>query len=363
MSTQVLSDAGVSIWLDDLSRPLLTSGKLLELIDTRHVVGVTTNPAIFQASISKGEGYEEQLDHLAAAGVDPVAAIEAITTDDVRQACDVFAETFAATGGTDGRVSIEVDPRLAHDTEQTIEQAKHLWERVDRPNAMIKIPATVEGLPAITAVIATGISVNTTLIFSLDRYRAVAEAYIDGLEQARDAGIDLATIESVASVFISRIDGAIDPLLDDVDGGAELKGKVAVANALLMAEAYDEIFSSPRFIELANMGAKPQRLLWASTGVKNPDYPATKYVDELVTANVVNTMPGKTLEAVADAPPVVGDTVRDNIEDARSTLTALGRTGIDLFEVTAELEADGVKKFEDAWVELIDTVTKALQRD
>lgn len=357
-NTKDVAAAGVSIWLDDLSRSRLTSGNLAELIATRNVVGVTTNPSIFQNAISAGDGYEEQLAKLA--GSPAEAAIEAMTTDDVRAACDVFAEVYANSGGTDGRVSIEVDPRLAHSTDETIQAAKHLWEVVDRPNAMIKIPATVEGLPAITAVVAAGISVNVTLIFSVDRYRAVAEAYIDGLEQAAAAGIDLSTIRSVASVFISRVDAVVDPLLEKNPGGEGLRGTIGVANARLMMEAYDEIFASTRFGELAGAGAHPQRPLWASTGVKNPDYPDTMYVDELITDGVVNTMPEKTLEAVADHSAVRGDTVRPFYDDARGKLADLARIGIDLHEVTDELEADGVAKFEASWEDLISTVTKAL---
>ncbi|AZQ76604.1 transaldolase [Flaviflexus ciconiae] len=356
---QKLSDAGVSIWLDDLSRSRLTSGNLESLIAEKNVVGVTTNPSIFQAAISSGDGYEEQLASFKGKGAE--AAVEAMTTDDVREACDLFAEIYSATGGYDGRVSIEVDPRLAKETDATVAQATQLWDTVDRPNALIKIPATVEGLPAITQTIAAGISVNVTLIFSLDRYRAVAEAYIDGLEQAAEAGIDLATIHSVASVFISRIDAEVDKRLGEIGGEAlELQGKVALANAHLMYEAYEEIFSSPRFEALKEKGAHVQRPLWASTGTKNPDYSPTLYVDELVTEGVVNTMPEKTLDAAFEGSVVRGDTVRDQYDNARSVLADLARVGVNLGDVTQQLEDEGVVKFEESWNSLLDTVKDKL---
>ena len=359
MNLKKLSDAGVSIWLDDLSRSRLTSGGLQSLIETKSVVGVTTNPSIFQAAISAGDGYEEQLASFA--GTSAEDAVEAMTTDDVRAACDLFAEIYAATGGVDGRVSIEVDPRLARDTEKTVEQAKRLWQIVDRPNALIKIPATPEGLPAITQAIAAGISVNVTLIFSLDRYRAVAEAYIDGLEQAAEAGIDLSTIQSVASVFISRIDAEVDKRLDEIGGDAlRLKGTAALANARLIFEAYEEIFSSPRFLHLAEQGAAKQRPLWASTGTKNPDYSPTLYVDELVTDGVVNTMPEATLNAVAESSTFTGDTVRGRYDEARTVLADLERTGVSLPDVTALLEEEGVAKFEESWNSLLDTMKDEL---
>ncbi|WP_182169508.1 transaldolase [Flaviflexus equikiangi] len=358
---QKLSDAGVSIWLDDLSRSRLTSGNLQSLIDNKNVVGVTTNPSIFQAAISAGEGYEDQL--AAFAGRSAEEAVEAMTTDDVRAACDLFAELYSATGGEDGRVSIEVDPRLARDTEKTVEQAKGLWEIVDRPNALIKIPATPEGLPAITQVVAAGISVNVTLIFSLDRYRAVAEAYIDGLERAADAGIDLSTITSVASVFISRIDAEVDARLATIGGEAlDLQGQVALANARLMFEAYEEIFSSPRFQHLAEQGAHRQRPLWASTGTKNPDYSPTLYVDGLVTDGVVNTMPEATLDAAFEGSVITGDTVRGTYDEARTVLASLARVGVNLGDVTNQLEEEGVSKFEESWNSLLATVKDKLDK-
>ncbi len=361
-----LSRLGVSIWLDDLSRERLEGGgaqSLASLIADDHVVGVTTNPSIFASALSEGTRYDADLARLAAEGADVPTAITALTTTDVRHACDRFAEVFERTGGVDGRVSIEVDPYLAHDTEATIAQARELWQLVDRPNLLVKIPATAEGLPAITAATAEGISVNVTLIFSLDRYRAVAAAYIDGLERARHAGVDLSSIHSVASFFVSRIDAAVDARLDalDTDEGRALRGQVAVANARLAYQAYEEIVGTERWAALAQAGAHPQRLLWASTGVKDPAYPDTRYVDELVVAGVVNTLPEPTLRAVADHAELRGDTVRDGYDAAREVLTALERTGISYDEVMARLEAEGVEKFEKSWDELGERVKAGLQ--
>src|SRR6478609_6598018 len=273
-----LSAAGVSVWLDDLSRERLQTGNLAELIATKSVVGVTTNPSIFQAALSKGNAYDEQVNELAATGSDVDATILAVTTDDVRNACDLFTKQYEASDGVDGRVSIEVDPRLAHDTEKTVEQAKELWKIVDRPNLLIKIPATLAGLPAITAVIAEGISVNVTLIFSVERHRAVIDAYLSGLEKAKDAGHDLSKIHSVASFFVSRVDSEIDNRLEKIGTQAalDLRGQAGVANARLAYAAYEEVFvGGDRFEALKADGARVQRPLWASTGVKNPDYSDT----------------------------------------------------------------------------------------
>ncbi|MFH5822812.1 transaldolase [Georgenia sp. AZ-5] len=359
-----LSANGVSIWLDDLSRGRLTGGGLAELMRTRHVVGVTTNPTIFAGALAKGSDYDAQMATLAEAGTSVDDAVLTVTTDDVRDAADLFADVYRATGGQDGRVSIEVDPRLARDTDRTIEQARLLWSTVDRPNAMVKIPATQEGLPAITKAISEGISVNVTLIFSLDRYHAVANAYLDGLELAQRAGIDLGTIRSVASFFVSRVDSEIDKRLDAVgtDEAKALKGKAGIANARLAFEAYEEIFSTPRWAALAEAGAHPQRPLWASTGVKDPAYPDTMYVDELVVDGVVNTMPEKTLEAAADHANLRGDTVHGTYADARALLDQLERLGVSYAEVTDLLEDEGVVKFEQSWAELVETVAAALAR-
>lgn len=350
-----LSAAGVSVWLDDLSRDRLRSGNLQELIDTCSVVGVTTNPSIFQAAMSKGTAYDAQLAELAARGADVDATIRTMTTDDVRQACDVLRPQWESSAGVDGRVSIEVDPRLAHDTDQTILQAIELWKIVDRPNLLIKIPATLAGLPAITAVLAEGISVNVTLIFSVDRHRAVMDAYLAGLEAAAKAGHDVSTIHSVASFFVSRVDTEIDKRLEAI-GTPEavgLRGQAGVANARLAYAAYEEVFTAPRYAALAEAGAQVQRPLWASTGVKNPDYSDTMYVTELVAAHTVNTMPEKTMAAVADHGVVTGDTITGTITASQGVFDSLEAVGIDLDDVFRHLEEDGVVKFEKSWEELL----------
>lgn len=352
---EALSAAGVSVWLDDLSRDRLRSGNLQELIDTCSVVGVTTNPSIFQAAMSKGTAYDAQLAELAARGADVDATIRTMTTDDVRQACDVLRPQWESSAGVDGRVSIEVDPRLAHDTDQTILQAIELWKIVDRPNLLIKIPATLAGLPAITAVLAEGISVNVTLIFSVDRHRAVMDAYLAGLEAAAKAGHDVSTIHSVASFFVSRVDTEIDKRLEAI-GTPEalgLRGQAGVANARLAYAAYEEVFTAPRYAALAEAGAQVQRPLWASTGVKNPDYSDTMYVTELVAAHTVNTMPEKTMAAVADHGVVTGDTITGTITASQGVFDSLEAVGIDLDDVFRHLEEDGVVKFEKSWEELL----------
>jgi len=364
---QALSDAGVSIWLDDLSRERLQSGSLQELIDTKNVVGVTTNPSIFQAALSKGTAYDEQVAELAAAGTSVEEAVLELTTRDVRDACDLFRSTFEQTNGQDGRVSIEVDPRLAHDTGKTSDEARRLSDAVDRPQVLIKIPATVEGLSSITATLARGISVNVTLIFALDRYRAVMNAYLDGLEQADQAGHDLSKIRSVASFFVSRMDTEVDKRLgalgsDQQSEAAALKGKSGVANARLAYQAYEEVFSTSRWQSLADKGAHPQRPLWASTGVKDPAYPDTMYVTGLVAPGVVNTMPEKTLDATADHGTVTGDTVTGSYADAQRVLDDLDRLGISYSDVVAVLEKDGVEKFEKSWADLVDEVTSDLEK-
>src|SRR6478609_6599352 len=361
---QALSDAGVSIWLDDLSRDRLDSGNLAELVKVRNVVGVTTNPSIFQAAMSQGTAYDDQIAKLAAAGKNVEEAVFAMTTDDVRNACDVMKPVYDATNGVDGRVSIEVDPRLAHDTEGTIAQAKQLRDGVDRDQVLIKIPGTLEGLPAITAAIADGISVNVTLIFSLERYRAVMNAYLSGLEQAQKSGHDLSKIESVASFFVSRVDTEVDKRLDAIgtEEAKALKGKAGVANARLAYQAYEEVFSTPRWKSLEGEGARPQRPLWASTGVKDPAYKDTMYVVDLVAPGIVNTMPEKTLDAVADHGEVVGDTITPNYADAQKVLDDLEAIGVSYNDVVQVLETEGVDKFEKAWGELLDEATKDLEK-
>ncbi|MFF8593755.1 transaldolase [Streptomyces sp. NPDC015220] len=367
---QRLSAQGVSIWLDDLSRRRIDSGNLAGLLESKHVVGVTTNPSIFQAAIGSGEGYEEQLADLAVRGVTVDEAVRMMTTADVRAAADVLRPVYEASGGRDGRVSIEVDPRLAHETVATVAEARQLAWLVDRPNVMIKIPATRAGLPAITEVVGAGISVNVTLIFSLERYREVMDAYLAGLEKARAAGRDLSLIHSVASFFVSRVDSEIDKRLTLL-GGEEalaLKGRAALANARLAYEAYEQVFGSAdgarpageRFAELAGAGANAQRPLWASTGVKDPAYKDTLYVDELVAPGTVNTMPEATLNATADHGDITGDTVTGGYERARADLAAVERLGISYDEVVQQLEDEGVAKFEAAWQDLLDAVTKSL---
>jgi transaldolase len=359
-----LAEAGVSVWLDDLSRTRIESGNLAELIATKSVVGVTTNPSIFQAALSKGDAYDAQVNELAARGADVDATIRTVTTDDVRNACDVLAPQFEASKGVDGRVSIEVDPRLAHDADKTVAQAIELWKIVDRPNLLIKIPATEAGIPAITKVIAEGISVNVTLIFSVERYRAVMSAYIEGLQQASTAGHDLSKIHSVASFFVSRVDTEIDKRLDEIgtEEAKALRGKAGVANARLAYQAYEEVFSTPRWQSLEAAGAHRQRPLWASTGVKDPAYPDTMYVTELVAPGTVNTMPEKTLDATADHGEIAGDTVTPYYAEAAEVLDSLERLGISYAEVTALLEREGVDKFEKAWGELLAGVTSELEK-
>jgi transaldolase len=362
-----LSAAGVSVWLDDLSRDRLQTGNLQELIDTRSVVGVTTNPSIFQAALSKGTAYDAQVSELADRGADVDATIRTVTTDDVRNACDVLAKQCELSDGVDGRVSIEVDPRLAHDTDKTILQAIELWKIVDRPNLLIKIPATLAGLPAITAVIAEGISVNVTLIFSVERHRQVMDAYLAGLEKAKEAGHDLAKIHSVASFFVSRVDTEIDKRLEKIasdsgdDTALALRGKAGVANAHLAYAAYEEVFvGGSRFEPLKADGARVQRPLWASTGVKNPDYSDTLYVTELVAPHTVNTMPEKTIDAVADHGVITGDTVTGKSGEAQGVFDELDAVGVDLPDVFKLLEDEGVEKFEKSWQELLDATQEQL---
>lgn len=357
-----LSAAGVSVWLDDLSRDRLRSGNLQQLIDTRSIVGVTTNPSIFQAALSTGTAYAEQVAELAGRGADVDTTIRTATTDDVRAACDVLRPQWEASDGVDGRVSIEVDPRLAHETDKTILQAIELWRIVDRPNLLIKIPATKAGLPAITAVLAEGISVNVTLIFSVDRHREVMDAYLAGVEAAAAAGHDLSKIHSVASFFVSRVDTEIDKRLEQIGGqqALDLRGQAGVANARLAYGAFEEVFAGPRFAALAEAGARVQRPLWASTGVKNPDYSDTLYVTELVAAHTVNTMPEKTMAAVADHGVVTGDTITGAIAASQQVFDDLTAIGVDLAAVFDHLESDGVDKFEKSWQELLDATQAQL---
>jgi transaldolase len=350
-----LSAAGVSVWLDDLSRDRLSTGDLAELIDTMGVVGVTTNPTIFEHALSTGHAYDEQIRELAGRGADVDAAIRTVTADDIREACEVLHRQWEASDGVDGRVSMEVDPRLAHDTDKTVAQAIALWKIVDRPNLLIKIPATLAGLPAITAVLAEGISVNVTLIFSVERHRAVMDAYLAGLEAAKAAGHDISKIHSVASFFVSRVDTDIDKRLEKI-GTTEalaLRGQAGVANARLAYAAYQDVFGSERYQALKPHGARAQRPLWASTGVKNPDYPDTMYVTELVAPNTVNTMPEQTLHAVADHGVIKGGSATCRAAEAQEHFDKLQSVGVDLAEVFLVLENEGVEKFHASWDELL----------
>src|ERR1700691_2433618 len=359
-----LTAAGVAVWLDDLSRELLASGGLQSLVDTRHVVGVTTNPTIFASALSNGDRYNKQLDGLAALNTDVDTAVFTVTTDDVGAACDILAPVHDATAGLDGCVSIEVDPRLSHDATATAETARRLWAAVNRDNLYIKIPATQEGLAAITAVISEGISVNVTLIFSLDRYRAVMDAYLSGLEQAHAAGRDLTSIRSVASFFISRVDTEVDARLDHLGTpeAAALKGSAAIANARQAYQAHEQLTAGERWQRLARVGARPQRPLWASTGVKNPAYPDTKYVAGLIAPGTVNTMPGATLAAFADHGQVSSDFLTGSYDSIRGFLDRLAAAGIDFGDVTEYLERDGLDKFEKSWSELGATVAAQWHR-
>ncbi|MEU7814725.1 transaldolase [Pseudonocardia sp. NPDC049154] len=357
-----LSAAGVSVWLDDLSRERLRSGTLAALIRDRSVVGVTTNPTIFATALSQGDAYDPQVRELASAGADVDAAIRAVTVADVQEACDLFRGTWENSGGVDGRVSLEVDPTLAHDSDATVDDAIDLWRSVDRPNLLVKIPATEQGIPAIVRVLAEGVSVNVTLIFSVERYERVAEAYLDGLTLAERNGHDLRGIASVASFFVSRVDGEIDRRLDalDTDDARALRGRAAVANSRLAYAAFDAVTASERWERLRARGATPQRPLWASIGVKNPDYPDTLYVSELVVAGTVSTMPEKTLQAFADHGDTTGDRVTGYADDARAVFDGPEAVGIDLTEVFLALESDGVAAFEKSWLELQDTVRQQL---
>ncbi len=361
---QALSDAGVSIWLDDLSRERIESGNLSELIAGHNVVGVTTNPTIFAKALSDGERYTEQVRELVRSGADTKTAVFELTTSDVRRACDLMLPVFDRTNGVDGRVSIEVEPALAHDTKATVRRAQEMHDKVDRPNLFVKIPATKAGIPAIEETIAAGISVNVTLIFALERHREVIGAYLSGLEKAKAAGLDLSRIHSVASLFVSRVDSEIDKRLEAIgtDEALALRGKAAVANARLAFELYEQEFATERAQALLAAGANTQRPLWASTGVKNPDYSDTLYVDELIVKPTVNTMPEATLTAVADHGTIAADTVHGTYDDARAVLDQVAAVGVSYDDVVQALEDEGVEKFDKSWAELEATVDGELGR-
>ena len=353
-----LSAQGVSIWLDDISRVRLTSGNLADFVATKHVVGVTSNPTIFQKAMEKGDAYDTQLHDLAIRGIEVGEAVRLLTAYDIRWGCDIMRATFDATGGQDGRVSLEVDPRIAHDSEQTTAEAIALWWLVDRPNAFIKIPATKAGLPSITAAIAQGVSINVTLIFGIERYAGVIDAYLTGLEQAKENGIDLSTIRSVASFFVSRVDTEIDNRLDKIgsDEALALRGKAGIANARLAYERYEKVIASDRWRALKGAGANEQRPLWASTGVKDPRYDDTMYAVELVAPNTVNTMPEATINAVADHGTIRGNTIAGTYDQSRQVLDGLAKLGIDYNDVIQLLEVEGVQKFEDSYAQLVESV-------
>lgn len=367
--TAELSDAGVSIWLDDLSRARIDSGNLAEVIATHNVVGVTTNPTIFANAIGSGEGYGERIKACAREGLSAEHTAFSLMCADVADACDVLAPAFHTSGGRDGRVSIEVSPTLSRDAAATVIQAKQLWQQVNRPNAMIKIPATAQGIEAICDLIAAGISVNVTLIFSLARYRQVINAYLLGLERARSAGIDISKIHSVASFFVSRVDTLIDPLLDasvsqnpvQAADIRELRSKAGLANARLAYEVFVQGFENERARLLLDQGANLQRPLWASTGVKDISLPDTLYVTGLVACDVVNTMPEATLKAFFDHGPIDGDTITGAYRDSDALLNTLDGYGIDYTEITEQLEIEGLQKFEQSWAELLETVSTSLQ--
>jgi len=350
----LLTQADVSIWLDDMSRVRLTDGSLRRLIDDRHVTGMTTNPSIFAKSIESSDVYDEQLADLGRRRVNVGEALRSVTTYDVRAACDVMRPVFDATGGTDGRVSIEVDPRAAHDTDAQVAEARALWWLVDRPNMFVKIPGTVEGLPAISRCLAEGISINVTLIFSVDRYDAVMVAFLDGMEAALAGGQDLSSVRSVASFFVSRVDSEIDSRLEKL-GTPEalaLRGKAGLANARIAFERYEQMCASERWQALAAEGAFPQRPLWASTSTKNPEYEDTLYVAQLIAPGVVNTMTEETLDAVLDHGVIQPDTISGNVADAHVTLGRLRDLGVDYADVVQTLEVEGIEKFISSWAEL-----------
>ncbi|MET8553072.1 transaldolase [Micromonospora zamorensis] len=358
-----LTAAGVAVWLDDLSRVRLSSGGLDQLRREKHVAGVTTNPTIFAKALSDADEYNWQLRDLATRGIEVEESVRMLTTYDVRWACDVMRPSYDGSEGVDGRVSIEVDPRVAHDSDRTVAEAKALWWLVDRPNLFIKIPATEEGLSAITDTLAEGISVNVTLIFGLDRYSAVMEAFLAGLEQAKANGHDLSTIGSVASFFVSRVDAEVDKRLEKIgsEKAKSLRGKAAVANAQLAYERYTKVFASDRWKALADAGAHPQRPLWASTSTKNPDYRDVIYAEELIAPGTVNTMPESVIHAYADHGETRGDTITGSYDAARKVFADLESVGVDMDDVIATLEREGVEKFEASWQELLEGVRKSLE--
>lgn len=369
---QDLAAVGVAVWLDDLSRPRIISGSLARMVETGDIVGITTNPTIFAKALGAGSGYEAHLRDLALRGTAIGEAVRLLTAWDVRAACDLLRPVYERTAHRDGRVSIEVDPRISGDVERTLAEARGLWWLVDRPNLFIKVPATEAGLPAISACLTEGISVNVTLIFSLERYRAVQEAFLSGLEQRASRGGSLERLESVASFFISRVDAEIDRRLGEASSGprggkpaggsARLRGRAAIANARLAYESYEQMLTSPRWRALEARGARPQRLLWASTGVKDKAFDDTRYVVELVAPDTVNTMPEATLEAVVNHGRLRGETIRGTYEEARAVLDGLRHAGVDVADVATQLEKQGIEAFVTSWDELVASVTEQIER-
>jgi transaldolase len=350
-----LSELGQSVWIDSLSREWLRTGELARMMDEDAVVGVTSNPTIFQKAMSEGGWYDDQLREVLAEEDDLKEIFLRLAFDDVSEACDLLRPVWDGAEGLDGYVSLEVDPHLAHDTEGTIEEAQRFHETVDRPNLYVKIPATEAGLAAIEEMIARGKNINVTLIFGLERYAAVAEAYIRGLERLVEAGGDPSQVTSVASFFVSRVDTEADKRLDAIGGHDHLKGRLAIANAKLAYQRYKEIFSGTRWEPLAAKGATPQRCLWASTSTKNPEYRDVMYVEELIGPETVNTMPKETSEAFQDHG-VVRPTLEEGLDEARQLFEELAAVGIDYDDVTRVLEDEGVQKFGDSFDELLEGI-------
>ena len=355
---QRLSELGQSVWIDNLSRPLVREGGLTRLMEEDAVVGVTSNPTIFQKALAEGDAYDEQMREVIANEQDNTEVFLQLATRDVSDACDLLRPVWDRGGGRDGYVSIEVTPDLAYDTEGTIAQAQRLHEWIDKPNLLVKIPATEPGLGAIEEMIARGRSINVTLTFSLHRHAQVAEAYLRGLERLVESGGDPSPVASVASFFVSRVDTEVDNRLDAIGGHDELLGRTAVANAKLAYRHYLETFAGDRWEALAAKGATPQRCLWASTSTKNPAYRDTLYVEELIGRDTVNTMPDSTIEDFQDHGEIRGLTVEEDVEGARATLEALAKAGVDYDDVTATLEREGVEKFDASFKELLDEVAR-----
>jgi transaldolase len=367
MATQMrqLADLGQSIWLDNIRRSMFASGELDRLIEFG-LRGMTSNPTIFEKAIGGGNDYDDQLRLQLAQKLDSNRLFEALAIEDIRHACDAFRKLYESTTGGDGFVSLEVSPLLAHDTQGTIDAAQRLWKEVARPNVMIKIPATPEGIPAIAATIAAGINVNVTLIFSIEQYEAAAGAFIEGLERRSAAGEPIDRIAGVASVFISRIDTAVDKLLEEKiakgDGAlSDLLGKAGIAGVKLTYQRFKKLFESERFAPLAAKGARAQRPLWASTGTKNPAYSDLLYVENLVGPQTVNTVPPATLDALLDHGKIRSDSISEDLDGARRTTERLARANVSLYDVTQQLQVEGVKSFADSYNAMLGAIEKKVE--